>query len=183
MLRGQSVILRPLRRADLDEVYRRHIDIANRGPYFPLGFLSESQFQRRFDEDGFWADGEGMLLMVDEMDCIQGHIEFFKTVSYLDEIELSYQIYDAASRGKGVATEAAGIVCRYLFGRLKVNRLRLVIHPENRASRRVAEKCGFTLESVARGAWYHQGKNHDVAIYALLRHEFEERFLQDSEIQ
>lgn len=171
MLRAKSITLRPVRRADVDALYARHIEIANRGLFFPLGILSESQFQRRFEENGFWSDGEGMLLIVNDAGCLVGHIEFFKTVSYLDELELSYQIYDQAERGQGFATDAVNLLTRYLFSRLKVNRVRLVIHPENQASRRVAEKCGFKHEGTARGAWYHQGKNHDVEIHAVLRHE------------
>jgi len=100
-----------------------------------------------------------------------GHIEFFKTVDYLDELELSYQIYDQAERGHGYATEAVDLLVRYLFGRQKTNRIRLIIHPKNCASRRVAEKCGFSLEGTARGAWYHHGKSHDVEVFAILRDE------------
>lgn len=171
MLTGKSIHLRPVRQPDLEELYSRHIDLANRGNFFPLGFISESEFQRRFQETGFWSKDEGMLLMIDEAERIVGHIEFFKTVSYLDELELSYQVYESAARGHGYATEAVGLLIRYLFGRLKTNRIRLVIHPDNGASCRVAEKCGFTCEGPARGAWYHQGQNHDVTIYAILRDE------------
>jgi len=171
MLKGKSIELRPVRRSDLEELYTRHVDIANRGAFFPLGILSETEFRRRFEDKGFWAENEGMLVVVNGAGCLVGHIEFFKTVSYLDEMELSYQIYEQAERGQGFATEAVTLLLRYLFGRLKVNRLRLIIHPENRASRRVAEKCGFGHEGTARGAWYHQGQNHDVDVYAILRQE------------
>ena len=168
MLRGNLIQLRPVRRHDLDELYSRHVDIANRGNFFPTGVLSESAFQRKYQEDGFWGKDSGMLVIVGEDDRILGHIEFFKTVNYLDELELSYQIYEHEERGKGTITEAVNLMVQYLFGRLKVNRIRLVIHPDNGASRRVAEKCGFTHEGTARGAWYHQGKNHDVEVYAIL---------------
>ena len=171
MLKGKSIELRPVRRSDLEELYTRHVDIANRGAFFPLGILSETEFRRRFEDKGFWAENEGMLVVVNGAGCLVGHIEFFKTVSYLDEMELSYQIYEQAERGQGFATDAMTLLLRYLFGRLKVNRLRLIIHPENRASRRVAEKCGFGHEGTARGAWYHQGQNHDVDVYAILRQE------------
>ena len=60
---------------------------------------------------------------------------------------------------------------RYLFEAKRVNRLRLVIHPDNLASRRLAEKCGFQHEGRARGAWYHQGAHRDVEIYAILHAE------------
>src|SRR5690606_34291159 len=97
------------------------------------------------------------------------HIEFFPTVGYLDEVELSYILYRASHRGLGIATEAVRLLSDHLFGRSKVHRIRLVIHPENAASRRVAEKAGYTLEGVMRGAWFHRGRNHDVELWARLR--------------
>jgi RimJ/RimL family protein N-acetyltransferase len=48
----------------------------------------------------------------------------------------------------------------------------LIIHPDNAASRRVAEKAGYQFEGIARGAWYNRGKHHDVAVYAVLQKEF-----------
>lgn len=171
MLKGKSIQLRPVRESDLQELYTRHIDLANRGDFFPLGFLSEIEFRRRFEKNGFWEKEEGLLLIVSEAGNMLGHIEFFKTVNYLDELELSYQIYDQAERGHGYATEAVNLLARYLFGRQKTNRIRLIIHPENCASRRVAEKCGFTLEGIARSAWYHLGISHDVEVYAILHDE------------
>jgi RimJ/RimL family protein N-acetyltransferase len=106
--------------------------------------------------------------MVSSQDELLGHIEFFKTVNYLDEYELSYQVYAPEQRGKGIATEAVNLLVRYLFETKRVNRIRLVIHPDNLASRRLAEKCGFRHEGTARGAWYHKGAHRDVEIYAIL---------------
>lgn len=171
MIKGESIQLRLIREGDLEEVYNYHADLANRGEFFPLGVLSEPAFKQRYQQDGFWGKDDGMLLIVDREDQIVGHIEFFATVPYLDEYELSYQLYARDQYGKGYTTEAVKLLVDYLFGRKKINRIRLVIHPDNAASRRVAEKCGFTHEGTARGAWFHQGKNHDVEIYSLLRGE------------
>jgi [ribosomal protein S5]-alanine N-acetyltransferase len=171
MLKGKSILLRPVCLSDLQEIYARHIDISNRGSFYPLGFVSESEFRRRFEDKGFWEKDDGMLLIVDGAAKVLGHIEFFKTVNYLDELELSYQIYEQSERGKGYATEAVNLLVRYLFDRLKTCRIRLIIHPQNCASRRVAEKCGFTHEGTARCAWYHLGRHHDVEVYAILRDE------------
>ena len=168
MLRGTFITLRPVRETDLDRLYRFHLDIDNRGDYFPQGVLSQPAFRKEFQETGFWSKEDGMLVMVSPNDDILGHIEFFKTVTYLDEFELSYVVYAADQRGKGVATEAVNILVRYLFETKRVNRIRLVIHPENLASRRLAEKCGFRHEGTARGAWYNKGKHQDVEIYAIL---------------
>lgn len=168
MLKGKSITLRPVRETDIDQLYAYHIDIDNRGDYFPRGILSQPAFRKQFEENGFWSKEDGMLVIVSPADEILGHIEFFKTVNYLDEYELSYQLYAPEQRGKGVTTEAVNLLVRYLFETKPVNRIRLVIHPENRASRRLAEKCGFKHEGTARGAWYNKGKHQDVEIYAIL---------------
>jgi ribosomal-protein-alanine N-acetyltransferase len=168
MLKGMSITLRPIRDTDLDQLYAYHTDIDNRGDFFPRGVASQPVFRKRFQETGLWSKEEGMLVMVSPKDEILGHIEFFKTVNYLDEFELAYQIYTPEQRGKGITTEAVNLLVRYLFEAKRVNRIRLVIHPDNRASRRLAEKCGFKHEGTARGAWYHKGAHRDVEIYAIV---------------
>lgn len=168
MLRGSVVSLRPVREDDVAELYAHHIDIDNRGEYFPRGIMSQPRFVREFQESGFWTNDEGMLVIVDSDDTIIGHIEFFKTVNYLAEYELSYILYSTDRRGRGAVTEAVTLMVRYLFETKPINRIRLVIHPGNLASRRIAEKCGFRHEGTARGAWYNAGRYHDVEIYAVL---------------
>jgi ribosomal-protein-alanine N-acetyltransferase len=168
MLKGKSITLRPVRETDLDQLYAFHVDIDNRGDFFPRGVLAQPAFQKQFQDTGFWSKDEGMLLLVSADDALLGHIEFFKTVNYLDEFELSYQVYAKEQRGKGVATEAVQLLVRYLFENKRVNRIRLVIDPGNAASRRLADKCGFRHEGTARGAWYHKGRHQDVEIYAIL---------------
>ncbi|MEO5919520.1 MAG: GNAT family protein, partial [Pseudolysinimonas sp.] len=65
--------------------------------------------------------------------------------------------------------EAVELLCDHLFALTKSNRIRLVIHPANEASKRVADKSGFSYEGIARGAWYHEGRNHDVEVWSILR--------------
>jgi RimJ/RimL family protein N-acetyltransferase len=168
MLKGKSIILRPVRETDLDQLYAYHVDIDNRGNFYPRGIRSQPAFRKQFQETGLWSKDDGSLVIVSPQDEVLGHIEFFKTVNYLDEYELSYLVYAPEQRGKGVATEAVQLLVRYLFETKRVNRIRLVIHPDNVASRRLAEKCGFRHEGTARGAWYNRGRHRDVEIYAIL---------------
>lgn len=169
MLKGNQIVLKPVRDTDIDQLYDFHLDIANRGEYFPVGVTAEPLYKRRYQETGFWQKDEGMLVIATRGDEIIGHIEFFRTVSYLDELELSYHIYSKNHQGKGIATEAVTLLTKYLFYRLKYNRIRLIIHPENLASKRVAEKSGYVSEGIARGAWYNKGRSQDVEIYAITR--------------
>ena len=86
-----------------------------------------------------------MLVMLDATDRIVGHIEFFRAVPYWDAYELSYQLYDAGDAGHGYTTEAVQLLVDYLFDTQPRHRIHLVILPDNGASRRIAENCGFTL--------------------------------------
>jgi ribosomal-protein-alanine N-acetyltransferase len=68
------------------------------------------------------------------------------------EIEIAYRLHpDFWNRG--IATEAARAVRDHAFRDLKLDRVISLIHPENTASRRVAEKNGMTVEkeTVFRG--------------------------------
>lgn len=169
MLHGERIILRPIREADLEGFYAAHADIRNRGAYFPLGVVSESKLRAEFAENGLWQREEGTLLIVTPGGELAGHIEFFKPVGYWDAFELSYLLYDGRFAGRGFVTEAVQLLVDYLFGAKKQHRIQLVIVPENAASRRIAEKCGFTLEGTARGAFFNDGRNQDVLLYSLLR--------------
>lgn len=169
MLHGERVHLRPVRESDLEALYAAHVEIANRGAYFPLGVQSESAFRTEFGQSGFWQREEGTLLILSPDGEMAGHIEFFKPVSYWDAFELSYQLYHDRFAGRGYVTEAVQLLVDYLFATKKQHRLQLVIVPENAASRRIAEKCGFVPEGTARGAFFNDGRNQDVLVYSLLR--------------
>jgi RimJ/RimL family protein N-acetyltransferase len=53
---------------------------------------------------------------------------------------------------RGLATEAANAIVRYAFGALGMRRVGLTHSAGNEASRRVAERLGFSLEGVQKGA-------------------------------
>jgi len=169
VLNGERVRLRPIRSEDLPAFIEAHQEIANRGAFFPLGVISEPVMRQQYAESGYWSREEGTLLIWNADDEIVGHVEFFKPVSYWDAFELSYQLYDDRHAGRGYVSEAVQLLVDYLFATKKQYRIHLVIVPGNGASRRIAEKCGFTLEGTARGAFFNDGRNHDVLLYSLLR--------------
>jgi RimJ/RimL family protein N-acetyltransferase len=83
-------------------------------------------------------------------------------VDGVQEIEIGYHLRRDLW-GRGLATEAA-LACRdYGFDILERRRLISLIHPQNTASRRVAEKVGMTLQREA--LW----KNKPTCIYAVER--------------
>jgi len=171
MLRGPSLHLRTVRESDLDGLHANLSNLEYRGSFFPLGLQSEPVFRRKFEEDGFWGQDEGMLLMVDADDRVVGEIEFYPITHYLTGSELSYMVFGPDHRGRGYATEAVKLMTSYLFARLRIERVQLAIHPENEASRKVAQKAGYTRESLMRRCWFHRGRFHDLEIWSILRDE------------
>lgn len=67
------------------------------------------------------------------------------TIEGRDEVEVVYMFFKPYW-GQGLGTEAARAIVRYAFENLGLTRIIAVINPGNRASARVAEKIGMTLE-------------------------------------
>lgn len=73
----------------------------------------------------------------------------------------------ASARGRGVTTEAAAAVAAWAFER-KVGRLEWYAEVGNVASRRVAEKLGFTFEGSLRARLLHRDRRVDAWLGSLL---------------
>jgi len=89
--------------------------------------------------------------------------------------ELGYWSAEWA-RGKGVMTDASRLVCKWAFtdtgdGGLGLARIDWYAEVGNDASRRVAEKLGFTIEGTMRQRIVHQGQRRDAWAGGLLRGE------------
>ena len=171
MLKGEIITLRPVREADLDYLREIDLDLENRGDYWPRSIMPEPAFRNEFQHSGFWGEGFGRLLMEDKDGHVIGEIMFFKTVMYLDELEIGYRLFGKHLWSKGATTEALKLLTRYLFEIRNINRIRLCIDSENKGSRRVAEKGGYKHEGTQRAAMYHRGKHHDMELYAILKSE------------
>ena len=65
------------------------------------------------------------------------------------------------ARGRGIMTDAVRLVCRWGFAELGLGRIEWWANVGNDASRRVAEKVGFTMEGTARGRLLHRGERLD----------------------
>ncbi len=82
------------------------------------------------------------------------------------EVELGYATAPWA-RGRGVATATLRLLTRWALGE-GMQRLALRIVPENIASRRVAETCGYTFEGVLRSLHNPDGSRSDLQSWSLL---------------
>jgi ribosomal-protein-serine acetyltransferase len=71
--------------------------------------------------------------------------------------------------GHGYMSLGVAALIEHCFSALAVHRVQIRAAVQNMASRRVAERLGFTLEGIERGATKLAGGYQDMAMYALLR--------------
>lgn len=74
----------------------------------------------------------------------------------------------AEARGRGVASHAVRLLARWAFAGLGVARLELTCGPDNVASLRVAERCGFVCEGTLRSHVPFKEGRRDTVIFSLL---------------
>jgi RimJ/RimL family protein N-acetyltransferase len=122
---------------------------------------------RRY-ENG-WEDGTcAGFAVVDRA----GNVLGFTSLGDLDlpaaEAELGYMV-DRRARGRGIATRSVELLTRWSFDELGLERIELMIQPENTSSQRVAERTGYELEGVLRSKHIRDGRRGDFGVWSQLR--------------
>ena len=81
--------------------------------------------------------------------------------------EVGYMILPEYN-GKGITTEAVQCVVDYGFNTMQLHSIEGVIDPENGASEKVLQKCGFVKEAHFKENEYFDGKFIDAVVYSKL---------------
>ncbi|MBV7534311.1 GNAT family N-acetyltransferase [Duganella sp. sic0402] len=176
MLKGQLCTVRHLLTADLNTFIALANDLPSRGDYFSTHFKSPETMRKEFMQHGFVSEDSELFVIEDALHHIIGVITHFKSRTPVSR-EIGYRLFDTELAGRGYVTEACQLMVDYLFNVYQYHRLELLSAPENVGSVRIAQKCGFQAEGVARQAFFIQGRYRDVAVFSLLRPEWEARRL------
>jgi RimJ/RimL family protein N-acetyltransferase len=83
-------------------------------------------------------------------------------------IEIGGIWFGPALQRTTAATEAIYLLARHAFDDLGYRRLEWKCNALNEASRRAAQRFGFTFEGVFRNHMVHKGRNRDTAWYAII---------------
>ena len=147
MLQTRRLILRRFAENDLDALAVLMRD--DQFMRFSRGVFSREQtaafLERIFA--GYRDDAPSQFALIIRAESkLIGYCGFFRqTVDDAEEIEIGYRLA-AQYWGQGLATEAARAVRDHAFNDLKLDHVISLIHPDNIASRRVAEKNGMMPE-------------------------------------
>ena len=77
----------------------------------------------------------------------------------------------APARGRGIGTRALRLLSRYAFDEHGLERLEVLVQPDNEASLALAERVGFRREGVLRSYTTIRGRRVDMVLLAMMRGE------------
>ncbi len=168
-LKTERLVLRPLRRSDAEALfplfrdsetlrYWAHEPIETHAQM--LDIIARNLPPQNAPRSSFAITRQGRTV---------GVVNFYRQQDAM--AGLGY-ILDKALWGQGFVSEAIDAAIDHGFGTLRLHRIWLEIDPRNHASIRVAEKCGFAAEGVARESFLLAGAYLDSVYYAMLRDEW-----------
>jgi RimJ/RimL family protein N-acetyltransferase len=169
-LAGDGFLLRPLRESDYDSLLAGR-DSPGTAEWVNTMRQPDGPAMVRFAERMRRAGRFLHLAIADEQtEAFLGEVVLFvrtPEAAESDTGEIAYVVAPQA-RGRGLAPAAVRLLSDWAFDGLGLARLQLSIHPDNVASRRVAEKTGYRYEGTLRSAKLIRGRRVDSALFSLL---------------
>jgi [ribosomal protein S5]-alanine N-acetyltransferase len=145
---------------------------------------SPTRAMQNIDRDGFlnrlntyqadWKEGRAYAFFIfrDDTDELIGGLSLNNVVRAAAQMtNIGYWLDEAQTR-QGYMTEAVLLACQFAFRTLKLHRIEAGTLPENLASQKVLNNCGFLLEGHRRKYLKIAGEWRDHLIFSLLSEEF-----------
>ncbi|HUJ78507.1 MAG TPA: GNAT family protein [Thermoplasmata archaeon] len=104
-----------------------------------------------------------------------GVVGYYRPHPVLESIDVWYVLGRPEARGRGIGSEAVGLLVGHLFATEAVERIGATCDVENEPSRRLLERLGFRREGTMRLTLFHHGAWHDVHVYGVTRAEWSRR--------
>jgi RimJ/RimL family protein N-acetyltransferase len=169
-LADDAIALRPWRETDIpvqlrifsDPVFQASSDWAPRTEADARRALVEYEAARQRGEQAEFA-----LVASHDDDMVLGGGSLNNITLTQGRAAIGYWLAPEA-RGSGAAARAVRLLARWAFEDLGIARLELTCGPDNIASQRVAERCGFTREGVLRSHMPFKGGRRDTVMFSLL---------------
>ncbi len=141
-------------------------------PYGPFG--SGSQFHNWIAERASLPDPYVYAIVTPEGRAL-GIAALMRITPEMGVIEVGHIAYAPALQRTPLGTEAQFLLARYAFETLGYRRYEWKCNALNAASRRAAERYGFSFEGIFRQHMIVKGKNRDTAWYSIVDAEWPAR--------
>ena len=169
MIRGKSVVLRPVEEEDHRLILRwqNHPEVWWYMDYerpFSLQDIRESEARAR-------AEGHAFVITVEDRPIGRIGLNAFRRRDRICSIYMF--IGEPAFWGRGYARDAIMTLLAYAFDRLDLHQVELWTLAANDRATRVYEACGFQLEARLRERSFKDGRFVDHVVMSVNRQEFE----------
>ncbi len=181
-LESERLILRPPRKGDGEEVNRAILEtLSSRQSWMPWAktpptLESSEEFACKAEESYKTHEEYVFQLRLKGSEELIGYVGVHPRDRDVPSFEIGYWCR-LLYQGQGYVTEGVRTLTRFAFETLGANRVEIRCDTRNNASRRVAERCGYTHEAVLR----HDARGADDAlrnthVFSLIREEYMERY-------
>lgn len=181
LLKGDKVILREFRRADLPEI-RKWVNDEEVHRY--LGFWTFPQteeqtlqyLERQLNRTTPFTDAEFAISLATDPDATYIGAVGVHGIDWRNRhAELGIAIGRKDLQGQGLGTEAIGLMLGYAFDFLNLHKVNLVYFEYNARGRCCYDKCGFVEEGRVREQRYYAGRYWDVIRMGMTEEEYRRR--------
>ena len=165
--------LRAIEETDMDfcreMLNSSYIETCTIGKSLPISEKQQMEWFRNFR-----SDKEFRLIIENEDDRLG--ILIASDISWINRnCEVGIKLLNNGKLKSGDTLDAGRLFLNYLFNELNMNSVHAYVLEENRLSYKLLGKFGFMQDGMLRQRVYKQGCYHNVAVFSLLRTEYEER--------
>ena len=172
-LEGDKVILRGLRRSDLED-YRSWMENPAATELMETGWrpVSDGELESIY-EASTEANDTAVFVMVEKATQKPVGVCGLYLIQWIcRRAEFRILIGPDDARGKGLGSEAARLVVAYAFDKLNMEVVYLGVNVENKGAIKSYENAGFQHEGVRRKLVYRNGQYYDCLMMRILREEY-----------
>ena len=171
----KRLLLRRMTMKDAQDIfeYSRDPEVARHVLWSAQKHISEAKEYVRYMTKRYRDDLPSSWGIIDkESGKLVGTIGYMSLSEENASVEVGYSLARWLW-GKGLMTEALRAVIDYTFDAMDINRIEAQHELTNPSSGRVMEKCGMVREGVLRQRLYNKGQYVDVALYAILKSDYD----------
>jgi ribosomal-protein-serine acetyltransferase len=119
-----------------------------------------------------YAEDQGFATLIFSGDRVVGSIGYNNIDWSNRKTDIGYWLA-ADMQGRGIMTKSCRVLVEYAFTRMRLNRVEIFCAVENRRSRLIPERLGFTQEGTHRQAEWVHDHFKDLVCYSMLAREWE----------
>lgn len=174
MLKSEKIILRAIRRDDLERLceFNNDVEVELAGGGDPPMPQSLERLQAEFDANASKGGRDGAGFAIEADGKFIGQCALFQFDDIAHTCALGITIGDKAYWGRGYGTDALRLLLDYAFRLRNLRRVYLTVNGTNERAIRAYRRCGFVEEGRLRGHVWSDGEYIDLVYMGILRDEW-----------